>query len=218
LPAVAVAWGPWEGSEATELARSGIAAMPPWRALDELAPAITGRAAAVAIADLDWAQFGPRYAETRHRPLISELISELIATADPLEADRSLSSEQLARLSPEAAEEALLALVRGDVAMALGRDAADVAADRDFGELGLDSLRGLELRNRLSRALGRGLPVTLALEHPTPRRLARALLADLPAAPGAEVPPVSEANTAVQPSASRGDRDGGPSAPDGGPP
>jgi signal recognition particle subunit SEC65 len=51
-----------------------------------------------------------------------------------------------------------------------------VAADRGFAELGLDSLRALELRNRLARALGRRLSATLALEHPSPRALARALL------------------------------------------
>jgi len=193
LPAVAVAWGLWAGSEATDVARSGVSPMAPWRALDELAAAIGeagsrgvgsfgGPAAAVVIADLDWARFGPRYSEARHRPIVADLIP----AADPLEPDRSLAPEDLTRLGPEAAEAALLALVTGYVAVALGRDPADLAADHNFTEVGLDSLRALELRNRLSHAIGRRLSVTVALEHPTPRSLASFLLEILTTAPHQE--------------------------------
>jgi candicidin polyketide synthase FscE len=170
--------------------------MAPWRALDALGPVVAGALgdagarggspvaspAAVVVADLDWERFGPRYAEARHRPLIDELVT----AGDPLDADRAFSPEDLARLGPDAAEAALRALVTGHLATVLGHDPADIAVDRDFAEVGLDSLRGLELRNRLSRALGRRLPVTLALEHPTPRSLARSLFEILTTEPHEE--------------------------------
>jgi acyl carrier protein len=158
--------------------------MAPWRALDELGPAIAGPAAAVVVADLDWGRFGPRYAEARHRPLVAELVP-----AAALEPDRALAAADLARMPPDAAEAALRALVTGHVAVALGQDPADLAADRDFAELGLDSLRALELRNRLARDLGRRLPITLALEHPTPAALARFLFETLTTAPPEEERP-----------------------------
>ncbi|HWU86031.1 MAG TPA: beta-ketoacyl reductase, partial [Kofleriaceae bacterium] len=174
LPAVAVAWGLWAGTEALQ---SGVTPMPPWRALDALGSSLAAAAAApaptaVAIADLDWPRFGPRYTEARHRPLIAELLP----TAGTAEPERVLDAAELARLGPDAAEAALLALVTRHVATALGREPADLAPERNLAELGLDSLRALELRNRLARSVARRLPATLALEHPTPRALARALL------------------------------------------
>lgn len=47
---------------------------------------------------------------------------------------------------------------------------------RGFAEQGLESLSGLELQNRLQKALGRPLPATIALDHPTLRALAKYLL------------------------------------------
>jgi acyl transferase domain-containing protein/acyl carrier protein len=191
LPAAGIAWGPWAGAGQDQLAERGVIPLPPWRALDALGEALqaaTGSAAggaapaAVAIAELDWPRFGPRLAEARHRPLIAELVP----AGGPRDAERALTADELARLEPGAAEAALLALVTRHVATALGREPADVAADRGFAEIGLDSLRALELRNRLSRSLGRRLPATLALEHPTPRALAQSLLQRLIAEPREE--------------------------------
>jgi acyl transferase domain-containing protein len=184
-PALSIAWGLWAGTEATALALRGVSPMAPWRALDELGAALGDTAAATVIADLAWDRFAPRYSEARRRPLIAELMP----ATDPLEPDRAGVPADLAALPPEAAEAALLALVTGAVATVLGHDGADVAPDRELGEVGFDSLRALELRNRLSRAVDRSLPITLALEHPTPRSLARALLARITREPNEETHP-----------------------------
>ena len=50
--------------------------------------------------------------------------------------------------------------------------------DMPFGEMGLDSLLAIELRNRLGRALGRKLPATLLFESPTINTLGDTLIAE----------------------------------------
>ncbi len=69
-----------------------------------------------------------------------------------------------------------LELVLSNVATLLGRAPAEVRdTQRNFKELGFDSLTAVELRNRLARATGLQLPSTLIFDHPTPEALARAL-------------------------------------------
>ena len=74
----------------------------------------------------------------------------------------------------------LLDLVRTQTAIVLGYgNPGLVDARRGFVELGLDSLTGVELRNRLARGTGLRLPATTVFDHPTPDALARHLRAGL---------------------------------------
>ncbi|MER5650313.1 beta-ketoacyl synthase N-terminal-like domain-containing protein [Streptosporangium sp. NPDC002524] len=103
-------------------------------------------------------------------------------TQDP--AEEAALAERLAGLDRDGREEVLLDLVRAHAAAVFRLDTpGTIGADHPLPDLGLDSLTAMELRNRLSRATGLPLRVALVFEHPTPRALARHLLAGLPTVP-----------------------------------
>ncbi|MGW9214397.1 SDR family NAD(P)-dependent oxidoreductase, partial [Embleya sp. NPDC055664] len=67
---------------------------------------------------------------------------------------------------------ALRDLVVAHIAAVLGQVEAGVPMDKPLRDLGLDSMAAVELRGRLSTALGLHLPVTLVFSHPTAAALA----------------------------------------------
>jgi acyl carrier protein len=72
--------------------------------------------------------------------------------------------------------EAVLTLVREQVAAILGAPITSVPSDRPLQELGLDSLMAVELRNQLSARAQTRLPAMLAFDYPTPKAIAELLL------------------------------------------
>ncbi|WP_033263594.1 beta-ketoacyl synthase N-terminal-like domain-containing protein [Amycolatopsis vancoresmycina] len=74
------------------------------------------------------------------------------------------------------AEPELRELLRAEVAAVLGHpDAAVIADDRPFPELGFDSLTVIELRTRITGLSGLDLPATVVFDRPTVADLARYL-------------------------------------------
>ncbi|MFC9954314.1 type I polyketide synthase, partial [Streptomyces prasinus] len=195
LPAVSLAWGPWAErtgltgtlteADVLRVARSGMGTL---TTEDGMAAFSAGCAAGRAL--VVPAAFRP--AALRG----SGPVHPLLRVLAPREERRAASGADdpavlRTRLSgaPEAEQRRiLLDLVRGRLAAALGFSSPGaVDADRGFLEMGLDSLTGVELRNRLSAATGLRLPATLVFDHPTAADVARHLRTLLAPEPGRAV-------------------------------
>ncbi|WP_079432329.1 type I polyketide synthase [Streptomyces katrae] len=88
--------------------------------------------------------------------------------------------DRLLALPAEERDAVLLDLVCGQVALVLGHARASaVDGERQFRELGFDSLTALELRNGLGPVTGLALPATVVFDYPTPAALAGYLRAEL---------------------------------------
>ncbi|MGH3374726.1 MAG: type I polyketide synthase, partial [Actinoallomurus sp.] len=176
LPAVAIGWGLWEPAsgmtahlDAADLARmasAGVTALSAEHGL-RLFDATLRRGGHTIAMRLDTASLaGP---ETP--PLLRRL-------AAPRRAGRRTGSlaHRVAALPEADAARLVLDTVRSVAAAVLGHeDATGVPADRPFTELGVSSLTGLELRNRLAETTGLRLPATLVFDFPSVRALAEHL-------------------------------------------
>ncbi|WUI01416.1 acyltransferase domain-containing protein [Spirillospora sp. NBC_00431] len=111
---------------------------------------------------------------------------------DGADADRTRTEllERLAAL-PAAEQHALLTeLVREHAAAVLGHpDPGGLDTTRAFSELGLDSLGGVRLRNRLAALTGLRLPTAVVFTHPTMTGLADHLRSRLREEAGQGAPP-----------------------------
>ncbi|MFE2282538.1 SDR family NAD(P)-dependent oxidoreductase [Streptomyces sp. NPDC059454] len=195
LPALSLGWGPWtRGSGMTgelgeadiaRMTRAGMPPMEPERGLalfDALRTADAGAAVLPVRLDL-----GTLRSLGEVPPLFRSLIrvaSPRTAPAAGTAAAAADLTQRLSGLTPAEGREALLELVRGQIATVLGHlDPADVEPDRPFQDLGFDSLTSVELRNRLGALTGTRLPATLLFDYPTPGELVAHLYARVAPAP-----------------------------------
>ncbi len=181
LTAVSLAWGRWDTDGAmTHRAAAENSAVPPMSTEQGLALfdlALTVDRPVLLPVRLDVAALRSTGAPP--------LLRGLIRTPGRRVADRhSGTTGDLARkLAGMPAGErtgAVLELTQGTVAVVLGHSGATVIdPDRNFSDLGFDSLTAVELRNQLVTATGVRLPSTLVFDHPTISALSEYLLAEL---------------------------------------
>ncbi|MFI1197094.1 type I polyketide synthase [Micromonospora sp. NPDC020750] len=187
-PTTVLAWVPWadEVAEPEQLRRRGVRPLDAELAVAALQQAVGRGDDQLAVADIDWPAFVPAFTAVRPSPLLRGVPEATAAAA----ADGSAGGDAgdparalLTRLTGSTAadrERILLDLVRARVATVLGHASPGaIEADRDFLELGFDSLTALELRDALRQETGAELSATLLFDHPTPTALARHLLGQL---------------------------------------
>ncbi|MFK4273212.1 beta-ketoacyl reductase, partial [Streptomyces milbemycinicus] len=182
LPATSVAFGLWSGAGAgqalseVDISRLRRQGLPPLSVADGLRAfdaALASGAATVTASRVDTAALRTRRGE------IPALLRGLVPASRRLSrqaaggGDADGLKRQLSGLDTQERARVLTDMVRGHVAMVLGHGSAEVVdPDRNFGEIGLDSLTAVELRNQLNAATGLRLPATLVFDYPTARDIA----------------------------------------------
>ncbi|MEU5808948.1 type I polyketide synthase [Streptomyces sp. NPDC047718] len=204
LPGTSLAWGLWaEGSGMTghltdadlaRMSRGGIAPIGSEQGLALFDAALATRRPVLVPALLDHTGLRARSEDGTLPALFHGLVRPARRAAVGEQAGGNSLRERLAPLALPDQERALLHLVRGLVASVLGHtDADQVAPDRAFNELGFDSLKAVELRNRLNAAAGLKLPATAVFDYPNTVELARFLQTELLGSAPAPAPAVAVA-------------------------
>ncbi|HEX4382373.1 MAG TPA: SDR family NAD(P)-dependent oxidoreductase [Myxococcales bacterium] len=170
LPALSIDWGAFSevglaaarDDRAARLEARGLRSLSPDEGLRALSRLWHGDAAQMAVLPLDarqWVDFYPAAA----RPRLSELL------AGKGSSDSSELAKRLSVATPSERAELVESAIRVEVARVLRIPEASIEADVPFLDLGMDSLRGLELRNRVGEVLGLRFPAILFFKYPSLR-------------------------------------------------
>ncbi|WP_394834890.1 SDR family NAD(P)-dependent oxidoreductase [Pendulispora rubella] len=161
--ALSIDWGAFadEGLAAAHenrgarLSARGIRSFSPEEGIALLEAALAQPSPQIAWMDIDGRQWVEFYPQMAHSPRLSPLLK-----AQPAPNSRKAlpAAERPANVE---------VFVREQVAIVTRLDASAIAADVPLTALGLDSLMGLELRNRLEAGLGLRLPATLIWTYPS---------------------------------------------------
>lgn len=179
LPALSINWSQWgdagkvaDTAESERLQFQGIPTLSNAHGLRALELLLGQAAAQVGVMKFDLEQWSRFYPQALNSSLLRQFAREL-ADQRPAAAEQSqilaaLQSAQTDRRRLNLLEE----FVRGEVAWVLRLSPKEIPSDAFFSDLALDSLRSLEVRNRLEHGLELTLPATLVWQFPTVDTLA----------------------------------------------
>ncbi|WP_031498215.1 type I polyketide synthase [Streptomyces bicolor] len=185
LPAQALAWGPWATEDDDgmagrvaphRLSGGGVGTVTEREGIDLLDTALRTPEPVLVPIPLDPTNAGGPTAP----PVLADLLPARSAWAGrpaaaappiqqmPIQQTPGGWRDRLAAVPAQRRETELAELIRAELAAVLGfPDAASFPTDREFTELGFDSLTAVQVRNRLSAFTRVRLAPTVVLEHPT---------------------------------------------------
>jgi acyl carrier protein len=197
LPAISLAWGPWNSSggmtaqlddaDLARMGRSGALELSEKQGLALWDAALSQDDALLIPVHMDTSRL--RTAGDAIPSMLRGLVRATLRRSVAVTTENSSSlADRLAGLSSVEVDHIVLEVVRDQVARVLGHASGVVVPpEKAFRELGFDSLTAVELRNRLKITTGLTLQATLIFDYPNPRALAGFLVAELipglPAAP-----------------------------------
>jgi acyl carrier protein len=197
-PAVSLAWGLWDqagegAAGSVDLARMRRLGVRPLTAEQGLAlfdAALQSDRPLVVPVHIDAAGLRAQARAGTLAPLFSRLVRVRDQHAQE---HHDTLAQRLAEVPEKEHHKLVLTLVRTAVATVLGHDSPNqIDPERNFKELGFDSLAAVELRNSLAAAAGTRLPSTLVFDHPTPAALTEYLLAHVQPAAERKPAPIDE--------------------------
>jgi acyl carrier protein len=170
-PALTINWGPWSGSgmaanlDARDIQRmneAGMHALSPKQGLAAISKLLAYRFPQAGVFDLDWSLIAKQYPDPAGKTLFKDFINIS-------QADDSLDFIAQLKSVPAAQRESMLkdriALLLAEV---LGIDNAEsIDKDGNVFEYGLNSLMGMDFKNRLQSVLKFKLPATLVSKYST---------------------------------------------------
>jgi NADPH:quinone reductase-like Zn-dependent oxidoreductase/acyl carrier protein len=195
LAALTVNWGPFRDVglaavsdlRGARLEGRGLRALTTEEGIAALVALLSSDAIVAGPAPMDirqWVQFHPQLAG-------SSRLRRWAADDASADTSRRGTRERLVLAHPEARTSMVEQIVRQELARVLRLDERHVDHHAPLSSLGLDSLTGLELRNRVEWQIGCRLSPAILWRHPTVAKLARYLVtivADAPAPPPEPAP------------------------------
>jgi acyl transferase domain-containing protein/acyl carrier protein len=190
--ALSIQWGVWQDTglvkdaagqrNVAEMARQGVRAFTPEQGRSAFAVLIRTGAASAAVLPIDWATFGQARAGRRR------LYADVLANLSTAPRTSPSQAEMLAETDPIKRRQILESIVRDAATQVLKVVPSRLDSRKALGDMGLNSLMAMELRNRLEASLGRSLSATLAWNYPTVDAIVQYLASDTDAKPAAPSP------------------------------
>jgi acyl transferase domain-containing protein len=173
LPGLSINWGPWAevGQAAADTRRGqrldvrGVASLPPALGLRVLNLLLASKHTQIGVMRFNLRQWREFYPAAANAPLMAELREQQPGLSDARPTGHL--RPQLIAAKPDERRGMLLSHLQQQIGQVLRMDPAQIDANVALGSLGLDSLMGLEIRNRLEASLVLTLSATLAWTYPT---------------------------------------------------
>jgi acyl carrier protein len=186
LSATTINWGHMAGvgyvsrhQELSELLTSrGFLGLSPRQAMKALNCTLEKKPIQIGVMRMDWQKVAKSLSTTE----LSQKLSGLARTStleQQAGEEGSRIREVVLQAKAEEREEMIQTYIHEQVARVLGASASKLDADRPLNEFGLDSLMGVELKNRVESDLALSLPMRELMQSPTLNSLSRAILDQL---------------------------------------
>lgn len=182
--ATSINWGPWAGGgmaasvasrNQVRFAEMGLRPIEPELGTTALLRVIEDDGAQVAVLPIRWARW-----MTQYRGGVPPLLEAYRSASPEGSGARAAILDDLEAASAKDRPAIILDFLVDQLAKVLGWATTDqIETDRPFGDLGVDSLLAVDMRNRLESIFGLPLPATLLFDHPSLDALAAYLAGEL---------------------------------------
>lgn len=197
LSGLSVNWGPWadagmaDAMDATDkirLAEAGVTPLAKAEAFALLKHLLVAEQSQAIVLDADWSRTSA-YPAGRVPPCVVALAGGPGTTGNAI----GNIVEILRGQSKEECLSTLVGAIMLSLSQVLRLSSTDISPNHTMGDLGLDSLMGMELRHKLEQLMGIPIPVSILLKGPSVISLATDLLelAGLASPPSASPPPAA---------------------------